>query len=82
MLFDVWIILTRGKQPSALHWLMFEKVAEMIAWLPTTVARVAIIRTGQKTPSESANQKICVSLMYFMKLNIAQVYICHFSYDK
>jgi hypothetical protein len=31
---------------------MIENVAEMMAWLPTTVASVAMIRTGQNTLSE------------------------------
>jgi hypothetical protein len=31
---------------------MMENVAEMMAWLPTTVASVAMIRTGQNTLSE------------------------------
>jgi len=31
---------------------MIENVAEMMAWLPTTVASVAMTRTGQNTLSE------------------------------
>jgi hypothetical protein len=31
---------------------MIENVAEMMAWLPTTVASVAMTRTGQNTVSE------------------------------
>jgi hypothetical protein len=45
-------IFIRGKHPKALDWLMMENVAEMMAWLPTTVASVAMIRTGQNTLSE------------------------------
>jgi hypothetical protein len=30
---------------------MMENVAEMIAWLPTTVASVAMVKTGQNTLS-------------------------------
>jgi hypothetical protein len=32
-------------------------VAEMIAWLPTAVASVAMIRTGQNTRSEFSEHK-------------------------
>ncbi|KAG5573712.1 hypothetical protein H5410_063478 [Solanum commersonii] len=49
--FEVWTILTRGKQPSELHCLTIENVAVMIDWLPTMAARVAITKTGQYTPS-------------------------------
>ena len=36
---------------------MMENVAEMMAWLPTTVASVAMIRTGQNTLSEKKNKE-------------------------
>lgn len=51
ILLEVWTILTRGKQFNAQHWLMMEKVAEITAWLPTTAAKVATIKTGQNTAS-------------------------------
>jgi hypothetical protein len=50
-------IFIRGKHPKALDWLMMENVAEMMAWLPTTVASVAMIRTGQKTLSEKKKRE-------------------------
>jgi len=34
-----------------------ENVAEMMAWLPTTVASVAMIRTGQNTLSEKKREE-------------------------
>jgi hypothetical protein len=34
-----------------------EKVADIIAWLPTTVARVAMINTGKNMASESIGDK-------------------------
>lgn len=43
---DVCITLTLGKQLSAEHCLMIEKVPVMMAWLPTTAASIAITRTG------------------------------------
>ena len=46
-LFDVCIILTLGKQPSARACLINEKVAHMVAWLATTAAAVATRSTGQ-----------------------------------
>ena len=36
---------------------MMENVAEMMAWLPTTVASVAMIRTGQNTLSEKNKEQ-------------------------
>ena len=50
-------IFIRGKHPKALDWLMMENVAEMMAWLPTTVASVAMIRTGQNTLSEKNKEQ-------------------------
>jgi hypothetical protein len=50
-------IFIRGKHPKALDWLMIENVAEMMAWLPTTVASVAMIRTGQNTLSEKRRRE-------------------------
>ena len=40
------MILTRGKQPKAEHCFIIENVPVIIAWLPTTAASTAIIRTG------------------------------------
>lgn len=49
--FEVWTILTRGKQPSAFNCLTIENVAVMMDWLPTMLARVAMTKTGQYTLS-------------------------------
>lgn len=52
------MILTRGKQFKAQHWLMIENVADITAWLPTTAANVATMKTGQNTGSiEKKGQK-------------------------
>lgn len=48
----VWITLTLGKQPNAEHCLIIEKVPVIMAWLPTTAARMAIARTGHLIFSE------------------------------
>lgn len=71
--FDVCIILTRGKHFSAQHWLIIEKVADMTAWLATTVARVAMINTGQNTASEwKRNLKNPIRVCCNKKLDIAK----------
>lgn len=44
---DVCTTLTLGKQPSARACLIIEKVADIVAWLATTAAAVAISNTGQ-----------------------------------
>jgi hypothetical protein len=71
MRLEVWTILTRGKQPSAVHCRTMEKVAEMTAWLPTIAARVAITSTGQNSLPAAANISFSVRrdhhVMYCMK---------------
>lgn len=57
ILSEVWTTLTLGKQPSDWLWLMIENVPLMIAWLPTTAARMAIINTGHLTLSAPKNLK-------------------------
>lgn len=52
---DVCTILTRGKHPSAWHCLMMEKVPVIMAWLPTTAARIAIPSTGHLSFSAKYN---------------------------
>jgi len=45
-----------------------EKVADIIAWLPTTVARVAMINTGKNMASESiAKRDLGDVYYYFLK---------------
>ena len=59
--------LTRGKHPRDWLWFMIENVPLMIAWLPTTEARMAIISTGQCTHSVSKTnkRKVLDSVFFF-----------------
>lgn len=50
---------TLGKQPSDWLWLIIENVPLMIAWLPTTEARMATTSTGHLTISVSYHIKDC-----------------------
>lgn len=47
---EVWMILSRGKQPSAVDCFIHEKVAVVIARLAISAAILAMMKTGQKTP--------------------------------
>lgn len=49
--------LTLGKQPSDWLWFMIENVPLMIAWLPTTEARMATTSTGHLTGAAPKNFK-------------------------
>lgn len=69
MCLEVWTILTLGKQPRAWHCFTMEKVAEMIAWLATIAARVAITKTGQYT----ASAKELSTVEHKMNLFILQI---------
>lgn len=74
---DVWTILTLGKHPRAEHCFMIEKVPVIMAWLPTTAARIAITRTGHLNFSNTTIQEyiswveiISWLLLYFKELQL------------
>lgn len=53
---DVWIILRRGKQPSAIDCFMHENVAVVIVRLAIKAATLAITKTGQNAPPADITQ--------------------------
>lgn len=56
--------MTRGKQPRAEHCFMMEKVPVIMAWLPTTAARIAITKTGHLNFSRHDNTSASYELIW------------------
>lgn len=54
---EVCIILSRGKQPSAVDCFIHENVAVVIARLAMSAAMLAIRKTGQKAAAADKNKK-------------------------
>ena len=50
------MILSRGKQPSAVDCFMHEKVAVVIARLAINAATLAMIKMSQKAPPGKCNE--------------------------
>ena len=57
------MILRRGKQPSAVDCFIHENVAVVIARLAINAAKLAMRKTGQKTPSAKHTAKIVATEM-------------------
>lgn len=62
--FEVCTTLTRGKQPSASACFTIEYVADIVAWLATTAAAVAITNAGQYITSAAITRTYISSCIY------------------